>query len=105
MAEFPHENEDDMLVDEEDEDEDGQLLNLLFPPLPVPFKTHNEVWEVINCFFEEKGLVMQQIDSFNHFVDFQIQEIVDDTAEIVIKTQPQFEPHGEVLPPNTYHIT
>lgn len=55
----------------------------------------NEVWEVINAFFEEKGLVMQQLDSFNHFMDFQIQEVVDDTAEMVLKTNPQFHPADE----------
>eukprot|EP00993_Chasmostoma_nieuportense_P004118 NODE_47_length_3746_cov_20.153357_g43_i0.p1 GENE.NODE_47_length_3746_cov_20.153357_g43_i0~~NODE_47_length_3746_cov_20.153357_g43_i0.p1 ORF type:complete len:1204 (+),score=381.96 NODE_47_length_3746_cov_20.153357_g43_i0:29-3640(+) len=85
-------DEDDLDV-EMDEDDD-----------PVQFQTHNEVWEVINCFFEEKGLVNQQLDSFNHFVDFQIQEIVDDFAEIVIKSNPQHAPHVEDSPVMTYHV-
>eukprot|EP00667_Euglena_gracilis_P000465 EG_transcript_464 len=71
---------------------------------PVQFETHNEVWEVINAFFEEKGLVMQQLDSFNHFMDFQIQEVVDDTAEMVLKTNPQFHPADEDQSIKVYHI-
>lgn len=53
------------------------------------------MWEVINAFFEEKGLVMQQLDSFNHFIDFQIQEVVDEQAEVLLKTNPQFDPSVE----------
>ena len=65
----------------------------------IPFPClQNEVWEVINAFFEEKGLVSQQLDSFNHFMDFQIQEVVDDTAEITLKTNPQFDPSLENQP-------
>eukprot|EP00906_Rhabdomonas_costata_P035045 RCo049268 len=88
-----------MAVDPGDEEEDNNDDDE-----PVQFQKHDEVWEVINCFFEEKGLVMQQLDSFNHFVDFQIQEIVDDSAEVVVRTQPQYDPHSPQLNSSTYHI-
>lgn len=56
----------------------------------------NQTWTVISSFFNEKGLVRQQLDSFNEFVGNTIQEIVDETPEIVIKPEAQYVP-GEPL--------
>eukprot|EP01012_Entosiphon_sulcatum_P057824 TRINITY_DN8168_c0_g1_i1.p1 TRINITY_DN8168_c0_g1~~TRINITY_DN8168_c0_g1_i1.p1 ORF type:complete len:1204 (-),score=175.67 TRINITY_DN8168_c0_g1_i1:20-3631(-) len=67
-------------------------------------QSQDEVWEVINTFFEEKGLVMQQLDSFNHFLNFSIQEIVDELAEIVCRSEPQHNPHTEIAARDRYHI-
>eukprot|EP00041_Stephanoeca_diplocostata_P005102 m.56360 g.56360 ORF g.56360 m.56360 type:complete len:1192 (-) comp15578_c1_seq5:179-3754(-) len=39
-------------------------------------------WTVITSYFEEKGLVRQQLDSFNEFIDVSMQQIVKDTPEI-----------------------
>lgn len=52
----------------------------------------NQTWTVISSFFNEKGLVRQQLDSFNEFVGNTIQEIVDETPEIVIKPEAQYVP-------------
>ena len=94
--------------DEEEDENDGMDIGMDVDEAededPVQFETHNEVWEVINAFFEEKGLVMQQLDSFNHFMDFQIQEVVDDTAEITLKTNPQYDPSVDEQEVKTYHI-
>ena len=35
-----------------------------------------DAWTVISSFFEEKGLVRQQLDSFNEFIQHTMQEIV-----------------------------
>ena len=35
-----------------------------------------DAWVVISSFFEEKGLVRQQLDSFNEFIQHTMQEIV-----------------------------
>ena len=46
-------------------------------------------WAVISAFFEEKGLVRQQLDSFNEFIQNTMQEIVDESADIEIRPESQ----------------
>lgn len=41
-------------------------------------------WNVISSFFEEKGLVSQQIDSYNEFLETTVQNIVDAQAPVVL---------------------
>lgn len=50
----------------------------------------NDAWDVINKYFESKGLVSQQIDSFNEFMQVTIQEMVDDSGEIMATSENQF---------------
>jgi DNA-directed RNA polymerase II subunit RPB2 len=62
--------------------------------------TQEDAWIVIDRYFEEKGLVRQQIDSFDEFITNTIQELIDDSGEIVIKPEKQYlslkdvEQHG-----------
>jgi DNA-directed RNA polymerase II subunit RPB2 len=51
-----------------------------------------DAWAVIHSFFDEKGLVRQQLDSFDEFVSNTIQEIVDETPEIVVRPENQHAP-------------
>lgn len=51
-----------------------------------------DCWAVISAFFEEKGLVRQQLDSFNEFVSNTMQEIVDESPEIIVKPESQHIP-------------
>ncbi len=51
-----------------------------------------DAWAVISAFFEEKGLVRQQLDSFNEFVSNTMQEIVDESNEISVRPENQFNP-------------
>ena len=46
--------------------------------------TQEDCWKVINAFFQEKGLVRQQLDSFDEFIQNTMQEIVDETQTLVI---------------------
>ncbi|KAI5170628.1 DNA-directed RNA polymerase II subunit RPB2 [Nematocida sp. LUAm3] len=46
--------------------------------------TQDECWRVIHAFFEEKGLVRQQLDSYNEFMQTTMQEIVDENSTIVL---------------------
>jgi len=46
-----------------------------------------DAWAVISAYFEEKGLVRQQLDSFDEFIQNTIQEIVDESADIEIRPQ------------------
>lgn len=61
--------------------------------------TQEDAWAVITAFFEEKGLVRQQLDSFNEFVTNTMQEIIDESNEIVVRPEAQYtsgpgEEHG-----------
>jgi len=44
--------------------------------------TQEDSWSVISAYFEEKGLVRQQLDSFDEFIQNTMQELVDDTGSI-----------------------
>ncbi|KAK3381118.1 DNA-dependent RNA polymerase II RPB140 [Podospora didyma] len=46
--------------------------------------TPEDTWEVISAYFEEKGLVSQQIDSFNEFTDSTIKQLVDEYADLTL---------------------
>jgi DNA-directed RNA polymerase II subunit RPB2 len=49
-----------------------------------PAITQEDCWNVIDAFFEEKGLVRQQLESFNEFVDNTMQELVDENATLAM---------------------
>ena len=51
-----------------------------------------ESWAVISAYFEEKGLVRQQLDSFDDFMTTSAQEIVAESPDIVIKPDIQYAP-------------
>jgi DNA-directed RNA polymerase II subunit RPB2 len=56
---------------DEDEDLDGEI-------------TQEDCWTVISSFFDEKGLVRQQLDSFDEFVHHTMQELIDETGDLVL---------------------
>eukprot|EP01027_Heterolobosea_sp_BB2_P017489 GEZU01024757.1.p1 GENE.GEZU01024757.1~~GEZU01024757.1.p1 ORF type:complete len:1223 (+),score=308.20 GEZU01024757.1:154-3822(+) len=49
-----------------------------------------DAWAVIGAYFEEHGLVQQQLASFNNFILSTMQEIVDDCPDIIIRSQTQY---------------
>lgn len=49
-----------------------------------------DYWTIINTFFEEKGLVRQQLESFNEFVENTMQEIVDENARLMLDQHQQY---------------
>ena len=51
-----------------------------------------DAWAVISAFFDEKGLVRQQLDSFNEFICSNMQEIVDEYGTFVVKPESQHDP-------------
>ncbi|KAJ8090504.1 DNA-dependent RNA polymerase II [Marasmius tenuissimus] len=63
--------------DEEDEDGFGEI-------------TQEDCWTVISSFFEQKGLVRQQLDSFNEFVQNTMQELVDENSDLILDQAEQF---------------
>jgi DNA-directed RNA polymerase II subunit RPB2 len=52
----------------------------------------SDAWAVISAYFDEKGLVRQQLDSFNDFINTSLQEIVDEGKLITVKPQAQHVP-------------
>ncbi|GJW09267.1 DNA-directed RNA polymerase II subunit RPB2 [Tanacetum coccineum] len=74
-------NNDNMIDDEEGEegDDDEDI-------------TQEDAWAVISSYFEEKGLVRQQLDSFDEFIQNTMQEIVDESADIEIRPESQHNP-------------
>ncbi|XP_065883503.1 DNA-directed RNA polymerase II subunit RPB2 [Dysidea avara] len=55
-------------------------------------------WIVISSYFEEKGLVRQQLDSFDEFIQMSVQQIVEDTAAIELQAEAQYDDR-EAQPP------
>ena len=49
-------------------------------------------WAVITSYFDSKGLVRQQLDSFDHFLKHSIQNVVDEN------------PIAKVIPQNQYFV-
>ena len=46
-------------------------------------------WLVISSYFNEKGLVRQQLDSFDDFIQISIQRIIEETPEIELQAEAQ----------------
>lgn len=55
-------------------------------------------WIVISAYFDEKGLVRQQLDSFDEFIQMSVQRIVEDTPQIDLQAEAQHAT-GEVETP------
>nr|BAO20858.1 RNA polymerase II second largest subunit [Branchinella kugenumaensis] len=60
-------------------------------------------WIVINSYFDEKGLVRQQLDSFDEFIQMSIQRIVEDSPPIELQAEAQHS-SGEVETPPKYTV-
>ena len=52
--------------------------------------TQEDAWVVISSFFEDKGLVTQQLESFNEFVENSMQELVDEEGNLTLD---QYDQH------------
>ncbi|KAI0756840.1 DNA-dependent RNA polymerase II second largest subunit [Daedaleopsis nitida] len=55
--------------------------------------THEDCWTVISSFFDQKGLVRQQLDSFDEFVQNTMQELVDENADLILDQADQHTGH------------
>uniref|UniRef100_A0A6U4H5W4 DNA-directed RNA polymerase subunit beta n=2 Tax=Vitrella brassicaformis TaxID=1169539 RepID=A0A6U4H5W4_9ALVE len=53
---------------------------------------NEDPWHVVDLYFHEKGLVYQQTESFNDFMMFKMQELVDEHPALEIKPQSQYGP-------------
>uniref|UniRef100_A0A7S3JNU3 DNA-directed RNA polymerase subunit beta n=1 Tax=Aureoumbra lagunensis TaxID=44058 RepID=A0A7S3JNU3_9STRA len=64
-----------------------------------------DAWSIISAYFAEKGLVRQQLDSFDEFIQNTMQELVDDTRELKINSQAQFLPGVSVEATSVYTVS
>jgi DNA-directed RNA polymerase II subunit RPB2 len=55
--------------------------------------TQEDCWTVISSFFDQKGLVRQQLDSFDEFVQNTMQELIDENAELILDQADQHTGH------------
>uniref|UniRef100_G1Q9D0 DNA-directed RNA polymerase subunit beta n=1 Tax=Myotis lucifugus TaxID=59463 RepID=G1Q9D0_MYOLU len=60
-------------------------------------------WIVISSYFDEKGLVRQQLDSFDEFIQVSVQRIVEDAPPIDLQAEAQHA-SGEVEEPPRYSL-
>lgn len=58
-------------------------------------------WIVISSYFDEKGLVRQQLDSFDEFIQMSVQRIVEDAPPIDLQAEAQHT-SGQVETPVNY---
>eukprot|EP01135_Chromosphaera_perkinsii_P002141 Nk52_evm75s217 gene=Nk52_evmTU75s217 len=61
--------------------------------------THEDCWTVISSYFDEKGLVRQQLDSFDEFITNTMQEIVDETPDLDVQAESQHNTEEMEVPP------
>ncbi|KAJ1960328.1 DNA-dependent RNA polymerase II [Dipsacomyces acuminosporus] len=59
--------------------------------------TQEDCWAVITRYFDENGLVREQIASFNEFIENTLQEIVDENRTLVLQTSIQGKQRQEVF--------
>lgn len=55
-------------------------------------------WIVINAYFDDKGLVRQQLDSFDEFIQMSVQSIVAESPAIELQAEAQHAT-GEIETP------
>jgi len=57
----------------------------------------SDAWVIITKYFDEKKLVRQQLDSFDQFIDYTLQEIVSDSGKLKVIPDDQFLPGQDVI--------
>ncbi|KAJ7786518.1 DNA-dependent RNA polymerase II second largest subunit [Mycena metata] len=69
--------------DQYGDDDDEEYLDI----------TQEDCWTVISSFFDQKGLVRQQLDSFDEFVQNTMQELVDENSDLILDQADQHTGH------------
>ena len=64
-----------------------------------------DCWKVISAYFDSYGLVFQQINSFNQFIEKYIQEIIDQNKTIIVKPEIDYSKMKDKPENKTYELT
>jgi len=62
----------------------------------LPSMNQEDSWFIIDSFFNEKGLVFQQLGSFDQFIMYEIQRVVDAQTPIELTPQNQYNPTMQI---------
>ena len=84
--------DEDLFSDSEDLFSEHEEDSIPVPMEEVQTIGQTDSWAVADAFFAEKGLVSQQVGSFDDFVTYKMQEIVDDHPPIEIIPEKQYTP-------------
>ena len=68
-----------------------------------PNTWHESCWTIITAYFDEKGLVRQQLESFDEFITMSVQRIVEESPVIELQSEPNYNA-GEPEEPTKYQI-
>lgn len=52
--------------------------------------TQEDCWDIIRSFFDSRGLVRQQLDSFNDFLGTTMQELVQEVGQLTLEQSKQY---------------
>ncbi|KAI1408354.1 DNA-dependent RNA polymerase II beta subunit [Hypoxylon sp. FL1857] len=66
--------------------------------------TPEDCWTVIGSYFKKKGLVSQQIDSFNDFQETTIQELIEEYSQISVDEHNPPSPDGRAIALRRYDL-
>ncbi|KAI0842359.1 DNA-dependent RNA polymerase II beta subunit [Hypoxylon sp. FL0890] len=66
--------------------------------------TPEDCWTVIGSYFKKKGLVSQQIDSFNDFQETTIQELIEEYSQISVDEHSPPSPDGRAIALRRYDL-
>lgn len=62
-------------------------------------------WIIISAFFKEHGLVSQQIESFNQFLESNVQEIINENEQIIVKPERRYASESNLNEDFRYEIS
>eukprot|EP00055_Hartaetosiga_balthica_P010729 m.46831 g.46831 ORF g.46831 m.46831 type:complete len:1182 (-) comp7289_c0_seq1:1996-5541(-) len=66
----------------------------------TPKEWQQSCWDVITAYFKEKGLVRQQLDSYNHFISNSLQKVVEEMGDIEVVAKEQYSSNVQESPPS-----
>ena len=67
--------------------------------------TSEDCWTVISSFFDTKGLVSQQLDSFDEFISSTMQELVEEQGQVTLdQTLPPTEDEVDPVVVRRYEL-
>ncbi|XP_071485515.1 DNA-directed RNA polymerase II subunit RPB2 [Diadema setosum] len=64
----------------------------------TPDRWQEACWIVISSYFDEKGLVRQQLDSFDEFIQMSVQRIVEDSPAVDLQAEAQHMTTEQEIP-------
>ena len=74
------------------------VLHLASRARCVQLEAEEDIYTVITAYFKEKGLVRQQLDSFDEFIQNTMQEVVEQSHPIELYPEPAGGDDNKVFP-------